>query len=114
VRWKSLQLRALITIAKEPRHVHGSAIISSGQTPVREGITVAQAPANLSAIGRRIKDQCRNEVDLNDAAVAPLADAMVGDMRTLSFFLGASPFCSWPHAPSRGVTFSRNSARTKN
>jgi hypothetical protein len=56
--------------------------------PVRE-ITVAQAPANLSAIGRRINDQCRNEVNLNDAAVAPLADAMVGDVGTLSSFFGA-------------------------
>lgn len=48
---------------------------------VRDGVTVEQARANLSAIARRIKDQYGKEVDLNDAAVVPLADAMVGDVR---------------------------------
>ncbi len=57
---------------------------------VREGITVAQARANLSAIARRIKDRYGKDVDLNDAAVVPLADAMVGDVRTaLLTLLGA-------------------------
>ncbi|MGD0221576.1 MAG: ABC transporter permease [Terriglobia bacterium] len=57
---------------------------------VRAGITVAQARANLSAIAHRIKDQYGNEVDLNDAAVVPLADAMVGEVRTaLLTLLGA-------------------------
>jgi putative ABC transport system permease protein len=49
---------------------------------LRNGITVAQARANLSAIAHRIRDQYGKEVDLNDAAVVPLADAMVGDVRT--------------------------------
>jgi hypothetical protein len=66
--------------------------MSSGRTPVREEIAVAPARGNLSAIGRRMKDQYRSEVDLNDAPVAPLADAMVGDVRTLSF--------SWEPSPS--------------
>jgi len=57
---------------------------------VRDGITVAQARANLRAIARRIKDQYGKEVDLNDAAVVPLADAIVGDVRTaLLTLLGA-------------------------
>jgi putative ABC transport system permease protein len=49
---------------------------------LRDGVTVAQAHANLGAIARRIRDQYGKEVDLDDAAVVPLADAMVGDVRT--------------------------------
>ena len=49
---------------------------------VRDGVTVAQARVNLSAIARRIKERYGKEVDLNDAAVVPLANAMVGDVRT--------------------------------
>jgi predicted permease len=49
---------------------------------VRDGFTVAQARADLSAIAHRIKDQYGKEVDLSDAAVVPLADALVGDVRT--------------------------------
>ena len=57
---------------------------------VRDGITVAQARANLSTIARRIKDQYGKDVDLNDAAVVPLAAAIVGDVRTaLLTLLGA-------------------------
>jgi predicted permease len=49
---------------------------------LRDGVTVAQARANLGAIARRIRAQYGKEVDLDDAAVVPLADAMVGDVRT--------------------------------
>ena len=49
---------------------------------LRDGVTVAQARANLGAIARRIRGQYGKEVDLDDAAVVPLADAMVGDVRT--------------------------------
>jgi putative ABC transport system permease protein len=49
---------------------------------LRDGVTVAQARANLGAIARRIRDQYGKKVDLADAAVVPLADAMVGDVRT--------------------------------
>jgi predicted permease len=49
---------------------------------VRDGITVAQARANLSAIARRIKDRYGKDVDLGDAVVLPLSDAIVGDVRT--------------------------------
>jgi putative ABC transport system permease protein len=51
---------------------------------------VAQARADLSAIAHRIKDQYGEEVDLSDAAVVPLADALVGDVRSsLLTLLGA-------------------------
>jgi putative ABC transport system permease protein len=57
---------------------------------LRDGITVAQARASLSAIAHRIKAQYGKEVDLNDAVVVPLSDAMVGDARTaLLTLLGA-------------------------
>ena len=57
---------------------------------LRDGVTVAQARANLGAIARRIRNQYGKDVDLHDAAVAPLADAMVGDVRTaLLTLLGA-------------------------
>ena len=57
---------------------------------VRDGVTVAQARANLSAIARRISDEYGKKVDLNDVAVVPLADAIVGDVRTgLLTLLGA-------------------------
>ena len=57
---------------------------------LRDGVTVAQARANLGAIARRIKDRYGKEADLNGAAVVPLADAMVGNVRTaLLTLLGA-------------------------
>ncbi|HLK63456.1 MAG TPA: ABC transporter permease [Bryobacteraceae bacterium] len=57
---------------------------------LREGVTVAQARANLTAIARRIRQQYGKDVDLSDAAVATLADSIVGDVRTaLLTLLGA-------------------------
>src|SRR6516165_9639223 len=57
---------------------------------VRDTVTVAQARANLSAIAHRIRDQYGEKVDLNDAAVVPLAEAMVEDVQTaLLTLLGA-------------------------
>jgi putative ABC transport system permease protein len=49
---------------------------------LRDGFAVAQARADLSTIAHRIKDQYGKEVDLTDADVAPLADAMVDQVRT--------------------------------
>ena len=57
---------------------------------VRDGVTFTQARANLSTIARRIRDQYGKDVDLSGAAVVPLADAMVGDVRVaLLTLLGA-------------------------
>ncbi|HLY43570.1 MAG TPA: ABC transporter permease [Terracidiphilus sp.] len=57
---------------------------------VRDGVTVGQARADLSAIAHRIRSQYGSEVDLTDAAVQPLSATIVGDVRTaLLTLLGA-------------------------
>ena len=49
---------------------------------VRDGVTIAQARSDLDTIARQLKEQYGKDVDLTSAAVVPLADAMVGDVRT--------------------------------
>lgn len=57
---------------------------------LRAGVTIAQARADLSAIAHRIRRQYGADVDLSDAAVAPLSEVIVGDVRAaLLTLLGA-------------------------
>ncbi|HTY40830.1 MAG TPA: ABC transporter permease [Thermoanaerobaculia bacterium] len=57
---------------------------------LRDGVGLDRARANLAAIGRGIKDQYGKDADLVGAAVVPLGDALVGDVRTaLLTLLGA-------------------------
>src|SRR6266704_1925570 len=78
-----------------PREIYGEETSRTahnyrGIGRIRDGISMAQARANLGTIARHIKDQYGKEVDLNEAAVLPLSDAMVGDVRTaLLNLLGA-------------------------
>ena len=82
---------------------------------VRDGVTVAQAHANLSAIARRIKQRFGKEVDLNDAAVVPLAEALVGDMRAalLTLLTAVALLLLVACANVAGLLVARTSARRK-
>jgi putative ABC transport system permease protein len=62
---------------------------------LRDGVTVAQANAEISAIGRRIHETASEQNDylLKDAAVVPLQDSMTGQVRpALLVLLGAVGF----------------------
>ncbi len=72
--WTSLQLHE----QPSSRTAHNY----RGLGRIRDGVSLTQARANLGTIAQRLKQQYGKQVDLNNVAVVPLADAMVGDVRT--------------------------------
>ncbi len=58
---------------------------------MKDGVTLAQARADLSAIARRLKEQFRDDTWMSDASVVPLLDQMAGGVRpALLMLLGAT------------------------
>jgi putative ABC transport system permease protein len=82
---------------------------------LRDGATVAQARANLSAIAARIKEQYGKDADLNAAQVVPLLNAIVGDVRKalLTLFGAVALLLFVGCANVAGLMLARTSARAK-
>jgi predicted permease len=58
---------------------------------LRQGVELEQARTDLSGIARNLKRQLGDDTGMSDAAILPLQEALVGDMRTsLLFLLGAA------------------------
>jgi putative ABC transport system permease protein len=93
------------------RSAHGPSCLGR----LRDGVTVEQARADLDSIARRIRNQYGEKVDLIDAAVAPFADAMVGDVRTalLTLFGAVCLLLLVACANVAGLLLARTSARRK-
>jgi predicted permease len=68
------------------RTAHNNQVIGR----LRDGVTPAQAQANLNGIAVRLRSQYGSKVDLSGATVLPLADSLVGDVRTQLFTLLAA------------------------
>jgi predicted permease len=88
---------------------------------LRDGVSLQQARANLSTIAGHIKSQYGNQGDIDsgymlvDAAVVPLADAMVGDVRAalLTLFAAVILLFFVACANVAGLMLARTVARRK-
>lgn len=92
-----------------------------GIARLRDGVSLEQARVDLSTIARRIKNQYGKETDINtgymlvDAAIVPLADAMVGDVRAALLTLFAAVILLFIVACANvaGLLLARTAARRK-
>ena len=111
-------------VSREQLYGWGSSRTShngEGIARLREGISLEQARADLSTIARRIKNQYGNQGDIDsgymlaDAAVIPLADAMVGDVRAalITLFAGVILLFLVGCANVAGLLLARSAARRK-
>jgi ABC-type antimicrobial peptide transport system permease subunit len=68
------------------RNAHNWSVIGR----LREGVSVSQAQNEIGGIGRRLKQQYGQEIDMQDAAVVPLKEALTGSVRpAMLILLGA-------------------------
>src|SRR5215813_2068378 len=73
----------------ESRRSHGRRVIAR----LRDGVTLGQARADLSAIGKQLKHENGANIDLVDIAALPLKDVLVGEVgRSLTLLLAAVAF----------------------
>ena len=75
--------------SSESRTSHGQRVIAR----LRDGVTLAQARADLSTIGKQLKQENGTNIDLIDVAALPLKEAMVGEVsQSLLVILAAVGF----------------------
>ncbi len=75
--------------SSESRRSHGKSVIAR----LRDGVTLGQARADLSTIGKQLRQENGAGVDLVDVAARPLKDALVGDVgQSLLVMLAAVVF----------------------
>ena len=93
------------------RSAHGASCLGR----LRDGATIEQAHADLDSIARRIRNEYGEKADLASAAIAPFADAMVGDVRTalLTLFGAVCLLLLVACANVAGLLLARTSARRK-
>src|SRR6185295_1082003 len=71
------------------RTSHGLRVIAR----LQDGVSLEQARADLSAIGKQLKQENGKEIDLVDVATVTLQEAMVGDAKkSLMVILAAVAF----------------------
>ena len=75
--------------SSESRTSHGKRVIAR----LRDGVTLGQARADLSTIGKQLKQENGMSIDLIDVAALPLKEAMVGEVsQSLLVILAAVGF----------------------